>query len=149
MNCCGLSSTGGFFNQFFLIYFFEINISIFWNIYFFVKFWNIFFYIIFLYIYSIWAILEGWEAWNGLNIIRGLAHLSSSMAFRLTMCCPLHLTQACITVILVVWSWRTGHTNWHAWQTQQLSLLSENGSIIMKFQRVWTGSGVLLSHRVY
>jgi hypothetical protein len=33
---------------------------------------------IFLYIYSIWAILEGWGAWNDQNIIRGLAHLSSA-----------------------------------------------------------------------
>jgi hypothetical protein len=34
----------------------------------------------FLYIYSIWAFLEGWGAWNGRNEFRGLAHLSSSLA---------------------------------------------------------------------
>ncbi len=34
-------------------------------------------YIIFLYIYSIWAFLEGWGAWNDQNKFRGLAHLSS------------------------------------------------------------------------
>ncbi len=75
---------------------------------FFIKFWNI----IFLYIFSIWAIFEGWGAWNAVNIIRGLSHLSSRHAAnraeikgarscrcsKLTRCCnawswSLHLIQ--------------------------------------------------------
>jgi hypothetical protein len=33
-----------------------------------------------LYIYSIWAFLEGWGAWNAQNKFRGLAHLSSRLS---------------------------------------------------------------------
>ncbi len=78
-----------------------------------------------------------WERHSGVNVTGIQAHFVL----------PLHLMKACVTVILVVWSWRTGRTNWHAWQ--QLSLLYENGSIIMKIQEVWTDSRVLLSHRIY